>query len=162
MHNPRISLIAALTHSRGIGKDNKLLWHISEDMKRFAAKTRGHVVIMGRKTYESIGRPLPHRTNIVVTRSADYAAEGCKVYHSVDEALQKAKDIETEEIFVIGGAEIYRQAIDKADRLYLTIVEGEYEADTFFPEYSHFTKILNQELFTTSRYSGMFIDLERT
>ena len=134
-----------MDEGRGIGKDNKLLWRIPDDMKRFRELTMGHPVIMGRKTYESIGRPLPGRTNIIVTRDASYQAAGCKIVHSIEEAIKLAKSLDQEEIFVIGGAQIYKETIGKADKLYLTIVKGIYDADTFFPEYSNFSRVVSKE-----------------
>lgn len=151
MHKPVISAIAAIAENRALGKDNKLLFHIPEDMKRFKELTTGHVVIMGRKTYESIGRPLKNRTNIVVTRRSTPEVEGITVKHSIEEAIEYAKTIETEEIFIIGGGEIYTQALPFTDRLYLTIVKGSPEADTFFPDYSEFKKEIQRK--NTDYYS---------
>ena len=156
-----ISIIAAIDANRGLGKNNRLLFKILEDMKRFKKLTTGHVVVMGRKTFESIGRSLPKRTNIVVTRDAKYKAGGCIVVHSLDEALEKATEIEKEEIFVIGGGEIYNQAIEIADTLYLTIVKGSYEADAFFPECeSKFHEISRTES-RDNNYSYAFTVWER-
>ena len=126
-----ISIIAAIGDNRALGKDGKLPWHLPADFARFKTLTRGHTVIMGRKTYESIGRPLPERTNIVITRDEAYTAPGCIVVHSFDDALVKAIG---DEVFVIGGAQVYAEAIPHADRLYITHVHGSFEADTFFPE----------------------------
>lgn len=128
----RISLIAAIASNRALGKDNNLLWHISEDLRHFKETTTGCVVIMGRLTYESMGRLLPKRTNVIVTRNADYAVEGAVMVHSLDEAFEKFTS--EEEIFVIGGGEIYKASLPLADRVYLTEVQKEYDADTFFPE----------------------------
>lgn len=127
-----LSIIVAISSNRVIGCENRLLWHISEDLKRFKSLTSGHTVIMGRKTYESIGRSLPNRRNIVISRNVDLAYEACEVVSSLEEAM-KATSAE-DEVFVIGGGEIYRLAMDKASRIYLTIVNKEYEGDTFFPE----------------------------
>nr|AIA14327.1 Dihydrofolate reductase [uncultured bacterium]AIA14364.1 Dihydrofolate reductase [uncultured bacterium] len=142
---PRISAIAAIVNNRGLGKDNELLVRIPEDLARFKKLTSGHTVIMGRKTYESIGKPLPNRTNIVVTRDAKYEAEGCQVVFSVEEALDLGRQLEPEEIFIIGGGKIYDEMLPYTERLYLTQVEKEVEADTFFPEYKEFTKELERE-----------------
>src|SRR3989304_9524647 len=119
---PQISIIAAIGRNRELGKDNKLLWHIPEDMKRFKDLTTNQVVIMGRKTYESLPpkyRPLPKRVNIVVTRDQNYSSEGAFVAHSVEEAIEKSRE-HRKEIFIIGGAQIYELGIKYADRLYLT------------------------------------------
>lgn len=126
-----ISLIAAVARNGIIGNQNRLLWHISEDLRRFKALTSGHPVIMGRKTYESLGRPLPGRLNVVISRQTDYSASSAVVVHSLDDALHIFNpEIES---FIIGGAEIYAQALPIADRLYLTIVDSDYEGDTRFP-----------------------------
>ena len=157
--NPKISLIVAISKNRAIGKDNKLLWYIPEDLKRFRAITNGHPIIMGRKTFESIGKPLPNRTNIVITRDENYKPEGCIVTHSLNEAIEKAKHLPfaklaavnlanqfTDEIFIIGGGQIYEQAMPLADKLYVTVIDTNVtDADTFFPEYNNFTKIIHQE-----------------
>jgi dihydrofolate reductase len=128
-----LSIIVAVDENNAIGKDNKLLWHIAEDLKYFKLITKGHPVIMGRKTFESIGRPLPGRTNIIISRNPQYAAEGCPVVDSLDKAISLARQIDDEQ-FVIGGATVYREAIRIADIIYLTVVHNKYEADTFFPK----------------------------
>lgn len=128
----KLSLIAGIGKNNELGKDNTLLWNMPADMKYFRDTTRAHSVIMGRKTFESIGRPLPNRRNIVITRDKDYYAENIEVVYSLDEAIDKVKN--DDESFIIGGAEIYKQAIEKADKLYITEIDGEFpEADTFFP-----------------------------
>jgi dihydrofolate reductase len=132
-----VSLIAALARNRVIGKNNDLPWRLPDDMQFFMRTTRGHHVIMGRKNYESIPekfRPLPHRTNVIVTRQSDYRAPGCTVVHSVEEALKLARKDGEKEVFIIGGAEIYRASLPYADRMYLTEIDAEIEGDTFFPE----------------------------
>ena len=127
-----LSLIVAVARNNAIGKKNELLWHISEDLKYFKRKTMNHPVIMGRKTFESIGRPLPGRRNIVVTRRRQ-EIPGTELLHSVEEAAAMAKE-SAEEFFVIGGGELFRQAFPQADRLYITRIEAEAPgADTFFP-----------------------------
>lgn len=131
----RISLIAAVSENNVIGNHGKIPWDIPEDLKHFRALTIGKPVIMGRKTYESIGHPLPKRMNIVITRQKGYAAEGCYVVASLDEALRIADRKNTEEVFVIGGGEIYREALEKADRIYLTRVHATIDGDAFFPEF---------------------------
>jgi len=131
-----ISMIGAMGKSRELGFGNKLPWHLPDDLKRFKELTRGHAVIMGRKTFESIGRPLPERKNIVITRDHAYVAPGCTVVGSFEEALKEARDTEGDgEVFIIGGAEIYKLALPMADKMYLTFVDAEREADAFFPEF---------------------------
>lgn len=125
-----ISIIVAVAENGVIGDKNALLWHISEDLKHFKALTTGHPVVMGRRTFESLGRPLPHRTNVVVTRQR-IDIPGCRVAHSLDEALGMFGA--NEEVFVIGGAQIYAEALPVADRLYLTRVMHPYAGDTCFP-----------------------------
>lgn len=125
-----VSIIVAIAQNGVIGDKNALLWHISEDLKNFKATTSGHPVVMGRKTFESLGRPLPNRTNVVITRQR-IEIPGCTVVHSLQEAL--ALFPAEEEVFVIGGAQIYAQALEVADRFYLTRVFHDYEGDTSFP-----------------------------
>ena len=166
----KISLIAAIASgNRAIGKNNRLIYHIPEDLKRFRRITSGHVVIMGRKTFEAIGHPLENRTNIIITRDPDYFVEGAIVVHSLDEALQKAQAFGSEaqarrgddEIFIIGGGQVYQEAIKMADKLYLTIVEGSPQADTFFPPYSDFKKVVFEESHESEGLKYKFMDLER-
>jgi dihydrofolate reductase len=130
----RICLIAAMAANRVIGRNNALPWHLPADLKRFKALTMGHPVVMGRKTYESIGRPLPGRQNLVITRSRDYAAPGCEVVHSLDAALAACRG--AQEIFIIGGAELYRESLPRAQRLEFTEIHAEFEGDAIFPEFS--------------------------
>jgi dihydrofolate reductase len=127
-----ITLIAAMSENRVIGKDNQLIWHFPEDLKHFRKRTSGHHVIMGRKTFESVGRPLPKRINIIITRQTDYVAEGCLVAHSLEEAIALVEN--DEQPFIVGGAEIYKQALDLANSIELTVIHGVYEGDSFFPE----------------------------
>lgn len=129
-----VSLIAAIDDKRGIGKQNKLPWHLHEDLVRFKEITKGHTVIMGRNTFESIGKPLPDRKNIVITSDPQFRAEGVEIVNSVEDAFEKAKG----DVFVIGGASIFSQTIGLADKLYITQVEGDFGCDTFFPDYSEF------------------------
>ncbi len=130
-----ISLIVAMDEKGAIGKNNRLPWHLSNDLKRFKTLTMGHHIIMGRKTYESIGRPLPGRTNIVITRNLEYDVDGCLVTHSLEEALEIARDRGENEVFVTGGRQLFAQALDLADRIYLTRVHTEVPADVYFPEF---------------------------
>ncbi len=129
---PVLSLIAAMARNRAIGIENRLPWRLPEDLQYFKRVTMGKPVIMGRKTYESIGRPLPGRTNIVITRSCEWRAEGVVVAHSVQDALSRVGDVS--EVFVIGGAELYGQALPQADRLYLTEIGTDFIGDAYFPE----------------------------
>jgi dihydrofolate reductase len=128
-----LSLIAGIGKNNELGKGNTLLWNLPIDMKHFRDTTSGHPVIMGRKTFESIGRPLPNRRNIIITRDVNYKHEGIEVVHSLEEAVDLFRYDVHDEIFVIGGAEIYKQAIDHADRLYITYVDSAFDADAFFP-----------------------------
>jgi dihydrofolate reductase len=125
-----ISLLWAMDKNRAIGLNNQLPWHLPEDLKYFKRVTMGKPIAMGRKTYDSIGRPLPGRENIVITRSQGTTIEGCTVIHDVKDLLKR----EDEELFVIGGAEIFKEIMPYADRLYITEIREVFEADTFFPE----------------------------
>lgn len=195
-----ISIIAAIGPNRELGKDNRLLWHIPGDMKRFKQLTSGHAVIMGRKTFESIGKPLPNRLNIVIThniisfqtrypesvkRHSELVSESKKrsrnkfgmtslvVVSSLDEAIQFTKSLTpnyflltTNEVFIIGGGQIYEQAIKIADKLYLTIVESinkveKIDADTFFPDYFEFSKEISKEILNTEKFKLTFLELGR-
>lgn len=127
-----ITIIAAIANNNALGKNNKLIWHLPADLIRFKKTTLNHFVIMGRKTFESLNKPLPNRTNVVVTRNKNYKAEGCIVVHSLKEAIEVSKD--EENVFILGGAKIYEQAIEFADKLDLTLVYENFEADAFFPE----------------------------
>jgi len=127
-----IILIAAVAENNALGKDNQLVWHLPNDFKRFKTLTSGHYILMGRKTFESFPRPLPNRTHIIITRQKNYSYEGCLVASSIEKALEMApKD---EDIYVIGGGEIYKQSIDIADKIEITKVHSTFEADTYFPE----------------------------
>lgn len=159
MKKPIISIIAAIGENRGIGKDNKLLWHIPQDLERFKKLTFSHPVIMGRITFESIGKALPGRTNIIVTRDKNYEIEGCLVTHSFQGAIDKAKKEENDEIFIIGGEQIYKQGIDYADKLYLTIVHDNFAADAFFPDFSQFKTVISRKEGKTDQYRYTFLEL---
>ncbi len=154
-----ISIIAAMAENRVIGVHNTLPWRLPADLKHFRKLTTGHHVIMGRRNYESIGKPLPDRTNIVITHNPNYRAPGCLVVHSIEEALAIANS--DPEIFVIGGAEIYRQALDSADRLYLTLVHAHVDGDTYFPEFngSHWQEVGRErhEADERNRYAYTFL-----
>lgn len=127
-----ISIIAAVAENNALGKDNQLIWHLPADLKRFKKVTLNHHIIMGRKTFESLGKPLPNRTSIIITRNKNYQVEGCIVVNSLEQALEAAKADENP--YILGGAEIYKQAINIADELDLTFVHHPFEADAFFPE----------------------------
>ena len=140
MSEMKLSLIVAMAQNRAIGKENRLPWHLPEDLKYFKSVTMGKPIVMGRKTFDSIGRPLPGRLNIVITRNNSWQHAGVETANSVDQAMMiAAKHVEaeggTKEVMVIGGEQIYRAAIEGADRLYVTRVQTEIEGDAFFPEY---------------------------
>ena len=126
-----VSSIVAISENHAIGKDNKLLWYLPNDLKHFKTITSGHTVIMGRKTFDSVGKPLPNRRNIIITRQAITIA-GCEVVNSIEAAIALCKT--EDEVFIVGGAEIYKQAMHLTDRIYLTIVHKEFDGDSFFPE----------------------------
>jgi dihydrofolate reductase len=128
-----ITIIAAIAKNNALGKDNDLIWHLPADLKRFKKVTSGHHILMGRNTYESIGKPLPNRTTVIITRNLEYSAEGCIVVDSIEKAIQVAK--EDEQVFIIGGAQIYKQAMELnlVDQLDITQVHEEFDADVFFP-----------------------------
>ena len=129
-----ISAIVAYAENFVIGKDNQIPWHLPGDLKYFKRVTLGHCVIMGRKCFESVGHPLPKRTNIVVTRNPDYFASGCVIKHSIEDGLEEARERGEEEAFILGGAEIYAQSMPKVDKLYITVVHASVPGDTYFPE----------------------------
>lgn len=133
-----VSIIVAASENNVIGKDNAIPWHLPDDLKFFRKKTEGHPVIMGRKNFASIvaalGKPLPNRQNIVITRDTGFTADGCEIVYSIEEAISLASHGPTEEIFIIGGGEIYKQAMQIADCIYLTRVHAEVDGDVLFPE----------------------------
>ncbi len=129
-----VSLIVAVSENNVIGNKNKIPWRIPADMKYFKSRTKGNVVVMGRKTFESLGKPLPDRVNIVITHQEDFHPEGAFVVSTMEAALRKAKQFPGKEIFIIGGGEIYLQSLELADRIYLTRIHQHFEGDTFFPE----------------------------
>ena len=128
-----ITIIAAVAENNALGKDNQLLWHLPDDFKRFKDITSGHYIIMGRKTFESFPKPLPNRTHVIITRQKDYNPEGCIVVNSLEKAIQSCP--KQENIFIIGGGEIYKQSIEIADKIDITRVHDSFEADTFFIEF---------------------------
>lgn len=127
-----ISIITAMDKNQLIGKENGLPWHLPADLQFFKRSTLGKPIVMGRKTFESIGRPLPGRQNIIVSRNQNYAVEGCDTVTSLDQAIRVAGDVD--ELMIIGGANFYEQTLPRADRLYLTLVQGEFDGDAWFPE----------------------------
>lgn len=144
-----ISLLVAHDANRVIGKDNDLPWYIPEDLAYFKKMTMGKAMVMGRKTFDSIGKPLPGRQSIIVTRNSDYTADGAIVVYDLTEAIEKAKEF-GDEVMIIGGAEIFRQSMDIADRLYITYIDKQFEGDTFFPEYrSEWTVVSSSETTVT-------------
>lgn len=167
MQKPKICVVAAIGRNRELGYRDKLLWHIPDDLKRFKALTKGHPIIMGRKTFESIfgylGKPLPERTNIVVTRDASWSYPGVVVCSSLDEAIERASALDSEEVHIGGGAQIYEQVLPRVDRLYLTVIDDTKEADTFFPSYEkEFTKVINEQAREWEGLKYRWTDLERT
>ncbi len=158
-----LSLIVAVAKNNVIGSDNKLLWHMPADLKHFKSITMGCPVIMGRKTYESIGKPLPGRTNIVVTRTDGFTARGCTIANSLQEAVDLCE--RDKEVFIIGGGEVYRQAIHAADKIYLTRIDNEFEGDAVFPELStsdwKLTKYVKHHADDKNPFDYTFTEYER-
>ncbi|ORU92479.1 MAG: dihydrofolate reductase [Cycloclasticus sp. symbiont of Bathymodiolus heckerae] len=158
-----ISMIVAMAENNAIGKDNDLLWHLPDDFKHFKATTMGKPILMGRKTYDSIGKPLPGRENIVVTRDANFTVEGVTIVNSIDAALTASEHYD--EVMVIGGASFYEQMLPVAQRLYITLVHTSFEADAFFPEVDlDKWKIIKQSKHAADErhaYSFSFITYER-
>ncbi|OOG24784.1 dihydrofolate reductase [Thioalkalivibrio denitrificans] len=158
----KLSLIVAVDRNNLIGRNNQLPWHLPADLAFFKRTTMGAPMLMGRKTWESIGRPLPGRTSIVITRDPDYRAEGAIVVHSIDEALRAAG--EASELFVIGGAKLYKDALQRADRIYLTRIDHAFEGDTWFPEIGPEWKEVHREEHAPDEknpYPYAFITLDR-
>jgi len=155
-----IKIIVAMSKNRVIGNNNELIWKLSSDLKRFKELTTGHPIVMGRKTYESIGRPLPNRRNIIITRNTEYSVEGCEVVSSLEEALLLTNN----NCFIIGGGEIYKQSMDIADKIYLTLVHKDFEGDTNFPEIGNEWAIIDSKDFESddkNEYNYSFIEYER-
>jgi dihydrofolate reductase len=152
-----LAIIAALGHRRAIGKDGKLPWHIPEDLKRFKRLTTGHALLMGRRTWESLGRPLPGRRNVVLSSSP---VPGIESYASIEESLRALAS--AERVFVIGGGNVYAQLIDRADELYLTLVDRNMEADAFFPPYEHLLGTVFREAARERHPEFEFVDYVRT
>jgi dihydrofolate reductase len=152
----KLAIIVAIARNRVIGKDGKLPWHISEDLKRFKRLTTGHAVLMGRKTFESIGRPLPNRRNVVISSTPQ---PGVETFRTVAEALEALKD--QEKVFVIGGGQLYASLLDSADELYLTLVDQNIEGDTFFPPYEQLLGTRFREVAREEHEGYRFVDYQR-
>lgn len=165
MSGLRLAMIAAMSRNRVIGRDNELPWHISADLKHFKRTTLGKPVVMGRKTYESIGRPLPGRTNIVVTRQQGYQPEGVRVATSTEAALALAEEVATAdgaaEVMVIGGEQLYRSLLPHADHLYLTEVDADVEGDAYFPELAPCWRPVSEESGEEAGWRFRFVEYER-
>ncbi|MFC1627152.1 dihydrofolate reductase [Patescibacteria group bacterium] len=163
--NSTVSIIVAHDDQLGIGKNNQLLFRISKDLKHFKKLTTGHPIIMGRKTFESIGKPLPNRTNIIVTRNQQYSVPDRNVFvvYSLKEALDLAKQKDDQNIFIIGGGQIYQQALDQnlVDKLYVTKVKGDYQAEVFFPDYSQFKTIVSRKKDQEGNYQFTYLTLTK-
>lgn len=159
----KISIIVAISENNAIGKNNELLWHLPKDLKRFKAITTGHTIIMGRNTFESIGKPLPNRHSVIITSNKDYHVEGVTVVHSIAEAFELTKN--EDEVFIIGGGKIYEATLPFANKLYLTIVHDTFEADTFFPKIEMTDwNVLQKELLPKdykNPYDATFYHLEK-
>ncbi|MEN8121298.1 MAG: dihydrofolate reductase [Bacteroidota bacterium] len=160
----KVSIIAALDKNRAIGNDNKLLCYLPADLRHFKSLTTGHTIVMGRKTYESLPNgALPNRKNVVLTKNKDFMCEGCEIVHSVDEVFNICKV--DEEIFIIGGAQIYKLFIEKANKLHLTQIHHEFEADTYFPEFNmNNWSIIKKEDFEPdekNKYYYSYLDYEK-
>ena len=156
-----------MSQNRVIGRDNDLPWKLPDDMKFFQRTTKGHVVIMGRKNYDSLPpnyKPLPNRTNIILTRQAGFIAEDCIVCDNLEDALKYSRNEGEQEVFVIGGGQVYEQALDQSDRIYLTEIDAEIEGDTFFPELNDSWKEVKRENHSTDerhKYSFDFVTYEK-
>jgi len=159
----RINIIVAMANNRTIGLDNKMPWHLPADLRHFKAITMDHPIIMGRKTYQSIGKALPGRRNIVVSRAADYKLEDAEVVQDLDQAVASCGDVS--DVMIIGGATIYEQMLAKADRLYLTFIELDVEGDTYFPDWREhgFREIASEshQIDEKNPYSYRFVTLEK-
>ncbi len=158
-----LSSIVAVAKKNVIGGDNKLLWHLPADLKHFKNVTMDHTIIMGRKTYESIGKPLPGRKNIVVTRSEEFKAEGCTVITNLQKAIQLCE--QEDEVFIIGGAEIFRQSLPAVDKIYITRIDHVFEGDVFFPDLNFsewkLVKYLKFHADEKNKYDYSFAEYER-
>lgn len=158
-----ISIIVAISENNAIGKDNQLLWHLPADLKYFKNRTTGYTVIMGRKTFDSIGKPLPNRRNIIITRQKELTLSGCEVYHSLEDAIAHCEG--EKEIFIIGGDSIYKESLPLINKIYLTQVHQTFEADAFFPVLNmNEWNIIKKEDFEAdekNKYAYSFLELVR-
>jgi dihydrofolate reductase len=155
-----IKIIVAISKNRVIGDSNKLIWHLPADLKRFKEITTGHPIVMGRKTFQSIGRPLPNRRNIIITRDDSYEVEGCEIVNSIEEAML----LTGSDCFIIGGGEIYKQTLNLSDKIYMTVVDEEFEGDTTFPDLSSDWYISKKEDFLSDEknpHNYSFISYEK-
>ena len=164
--NPiKLSMIAAMGKNRIIGKDNDMPWHLPADLQHFKKTTLGSPIIMGRKTYDSIGRPLPGRLNIILSRNTDLEIEGCSVVNSLDEAIALAQEETSDEVFITGGAHLYNKFLKEADRLYITLIDEEFEGDTYFPDYTQlkWLEVSREDHLSDKKniYDYSFITLDR-
>jgi dihydrofolate reductase len=161
----KISLIVAMASNRVIGLNNKMPWHLSADLKKFKKITMGSPILMGRKTYESIGKPLPGRTNIVISRNLDYQQDGCLVFNDIKTALEKACE-SAEEIFIIGGSDLYKAMLPIANTIYLTLINQEFHGDTFFPEIelNDWSEVEREDIIDdfNAAFGYSFLKLEKT
>lgn len=159
------AIIAAVAANRIIGKDNDLVWRLPADLRHFKNTTTGHYIIMGRKSFESIGKPLPNRTSIIITRNQDYKQEGVFVAHSLESALAKAENDNQDKVFILGGGQIYKEAMSICDYMYITEVHESFEGDTFFPEIDHsIWEEVHREDFTAdekNKYNYSFVEYTR-
>jgi dihydrofolate reductase len=160
-----ITIIAAIAKNNALGKDNDLIWHLPADLKRFKKVTSGHHILMGRNTFESIGKPLPNRTTIIITRNKNYFKDGCLIANSIEDAIELAQN--DDEIFIIGGAQIYKEAIKKdlVDQLDITLIHHKFEADAFFPEIDNKVwKEIHREDFKAdkkNKYNYSFVSFQK-
>ncbi len=170
MKSPKVSIIVAVDEKRGIGKNNKIPWHIKEDLIRLAKMTRNRIAILGRGTYESMagyydrsGRPMPAKEYVVVTGQKSFKSRrnNTSAAHSIDDAVKRAKKSGEKEVFIIGGSEIFNQTISLADKIYLTLVKGDYNCDTFFPDYSGFKNVTSSKKSKSGEYNFEFRILEK-
>jgi dihydrofolate reductase len=162
----KLSLIVAVAENHVIGNNNQLIWHLPNDLKQFRRLTTGHCIIMGRKTFDSIGKPLPNRTSVIISRNPAFKIEGCITVDSLENAILETRKFETEEAFIIGGAEIYRLSLPFVDKIYLTEVHHSFEGDTVFPEIDKtIWQETHREDFETDekhQYSYSFVELNRS
>jgi dihydrofolate reductase len=161
----KVSIVVAVAQNNVIGKDNQLLWHLPNDLKFFKQLTSGHHILMGRKTYQSIGKPLPNRTNMIITADQNFEAPSCLVFTDINKAIEEAMQANEHELFIIGGAQIYKLAMPLVNKIYLTKIDASFDGDTFFPEIkpSEWKQVTNQnfEPDEKNKYHYSFIELER-